>query len=56
MDTMIATLDEIRTSQVQTQAKLDWVVETVNKLMEGFQGMMNAGGPLAMIKALRSKG
>lgn len=46
-------LDAVRTSQIQTQAKVDWIVETVTKLMEGFNGMINAGGPLAMLKELR---
>jgi hypothetical protein len=52
-DDIRETLDAIRVSQTQSQAKIDWIVETVNGLMTGFQNMMSAGGPLQMLKELR---
>lgn len=47
-------LDQILVSQTQSQAKLEWVVKTVEGLAKGFEDMMKAGGPLAMLKMLRS--
>ena len=47
------TLDQIRVSQVQAAENLQWIVDTVNGLRMGFEQMMNAGGPLAMLKELR---
>jgi hypothetical protein len=55
-DAESAMLEEIRMSQLQSQAKLDWMVTTVEALMKGFQDMMSAGGPLAMLKMMRSGG
>jgi len=46
-------LDAIRVSQTQMQAQVEWIVNTVNGLQMGFQNMMSAGGPLAMIKEMR---
>jgi hypothetical protein len=52
-DEIRETLDAIRVSQTQSQANLEWLVNTVNGLQMGFQKMMDAGGPLAMIKEMR---
>jgi hypothetical protein len=53
-DDMVKTLDEIRTSQVQMQSQVSWIVTTVESLAKGFQEMMNSGGILGMLKQMRS--
>lgn len=52
-DEMRETLDAIRVSQTQMQEQIKWIVETVAGLQQGFQNMMNAGGPIAMLKEMR---
>ena len=50
-----AQLDAIQVSQIQMAEQVQWMVETINGLRLGFEEMMKNGGPLAMIKMLRSK-
>lgn len=49
-----AQLDAIQVSQIQTAEQVKWMVDTIEGLRQGFEAMMNSGGPLAMLKMMRS--